>query len=247
MSDIFSREELLIGHEGVSLLATKTVAVFGIGGVGSFAAEALARAGIGTLVLVDNDTVSVSNKNRQLIALDSTVGLAKTDVMRARIRDINPGANVVTHRLFFGAETLGEIDFTRLDYIVDAIDTVSSKLLLIEQAAAHRVPIISCMGTGNKLDPTRFEVTDIYKTSVCPLARVMRHELKKRGIESLDVVYSREEPKKTIRGAPESTPPETAATTRTKSVPGSISFVPPVAGFIAASVVVRALLGINQK
>ena len=210
----------------------KTVAVFGLGGVGSFAAEALARAGVGTLMFVDNDTVSKSNINRQLIALHSTVGRLKTEVMAERARDINPQANIEQYTFFYDAATAERIDLSRCDYIVDAIDSVYSKLLLIETADRLNVPIISSMGTGNQLDPTRFEVADIYSTSVCPLARAMRHELKKRGIARLKVVYSKELPTGGFTADDN---------TGRRAVPGSISFVPSAAGLILAGEVVRSL------
>lgn len=230
MQEIFSREAMLIGEEGVALLRQKTVAVFGIGGVGSYVAEALARGGVGKLVLVDNDVVSKSNINRQLIALHSTVGMPKTQVMAARIKDICPKTEVATHELFYLPETADSLPFDSWDYIVDAIDTVSGKLELAVRAKAAGVPLISCMGTGNKLDPTKLTVTDIYKTDTCPLAKVMRRELKKRGIERLQVVYSTE-------------PPLTPHTPDDeKRVPGSISFVPSAAGLIAAGTVIKGLL-----
>ncbi len=228
----FSRTENLIGKEGVEKLKKARVAVFGIGGVGGYVVEALARAGVGSLDLVDNDKVSISNLNRQIIALHSTIGQWKTEVAAARIKDINPAATVYTHNLFFLPENQGELDFSLFDYVVDAIDTVSGKIALIERAKAAGVPVISCMGTGNKLDGRAFEVADISKTTVCPLARVMRRELKKRGIEGVKVVYSKEEP---ICGG------GISAQTG-KAVPASISFVPSVAGLILAGEVVKDLL-----
>ena len=226
MESAFSRTELLLGKDGVQRLQRSRVAVFGVGGVGGYAAEALARAGVGALDLIDNDVVSLSNLNRQIIATHDTLGQPKVEVAAARVRAINPDCAVRTHRVFFLPETEAQFDFTEYDYIIDAIDTVSGKIALVLKAQAAGVPIISCMGAGNKLDPTAFEVSDIYKTSVCPLARVMRHELKKRGVRRLKVVYSREEAKK----------PEGA------TVPGSVSFVPSVAGLIAAGEVVKDLL-----
>lgn len=230
MSGEFEREARLIGEDGVALLRSKTVAVFGIGGVGGQAAEALARGGIGKLVLIDNDTVSVSNINRQIIALHSTVGQPKTAVMAARIRDICPETIVETHEMFYLPETADSLPFDDWDYIIDAIDTVSGKLEIAVRAQAADVPLISCMGTGNKLDPTKLTVTDIYKTDTCPLAKVMRRELKKRGVERLQVVYSTEPPM-TPQGAEGE-----------KRVPASISFVPPAAGLLAAGTVIKALL-----
>ena len=225
----------MIFGDKLDKLATKTVAVFGLGGVGSFAAEALVRAGVGRLMLVDNDTVAISNLNRQLIALHSTIGRKKTEVMRERALDINPNADIELYTFFYCEDTAELIDISRCDYIVDAIDTVYSKLLLIERAGAFGVPIISSMGTGNKLDPTRFEVSDIYKTTVCPLARAMRHELKKRGIERLKVVYSKEDPQKTLTPSDDSP---------RRSTPGSAPFVPPVAGMILAGEVIKELMDI---
>lgn len=231
-NNTFERTSLLLGQNAIEKLQTKTVAIFGVGGVGSFAAEAIARSGVGTIILVDNDCVSTTNINRQLIALNSTVGKPKVQVMKERILDINPKAVVQDKNIFFDAQTVEEFNFTKIDYIVDAIDTVSSKILLIEKSKKFNVPIISSMGIGNKLDPTKFEVTDIYKTSVCPLARVMRNELKKRHIPRLDVIYSKEMPLK----------PEQKIMNGKKQVPGSTSFVPPVAGMIAASVVIKKLI-----
>ncbi len=230
----FSRTGLILGEGGVLRLRKSAVAVFGIGGVGSYAAEALARAGIGRLLLVDSDCVQESNINRQLIALHSTVGRNKAEVMRERILDINPAAEVAALPLFYGAATADQVSFCGLDYIVDAIDSVSSKLLLIERAAECGVPIISSMGAGNKLDPTAFEAADIYDTSVCPLARVMRRELKKRGIPSLRVVYSKEAPLKPAADGFERAPGQ-------RQAPGSVSFVPSAAGLVLAGEVIRAL------
>ncbi len=230
MREEFAREARLIGDDGVALLRQKTVAVFGIGGVGGQAAEALARGGIGKLVLIDNDTVSMSNINRQIIALHSTVGLPKTQVMAARIQDICPATVVETHTMFYLPETADSLPFDGWDYIIDAIDTVSGKLEIAVRAKAANIPLISCMGTGNKLDPTKLTVTDIYKTDTCPLAKVMRRELKKRGVDALQVVYSTE-------------PPITPQTDDgEKRVPASISFVPPAAGLLAAGTVIKALL-----
>lgn len=236
MQDEFSRAGLLLGSDAIDRLSHTHIAVFGVGGVGSFAAEALARAGIGELTLIDSDTVSVTNRNRQLIALSSTVGQPKTEAMAARIRDINPSAIVHPLQTFVTPESCPSL--AQFDYIVDAVDTVTAKLYLIEQASRQGIPIISCMGTGNKLDPTRFEVADIFDTSVCPLARVLRQELKKRGIPKLKVVYSKEEPS-VPRG---SLPDGEKKGTLGRPVPGSVSFVPPVAGMILAGEVIKDLI-----
>ena len=227
-----SRTENLIGKEAVEKLQNARVAVFGIGGVGGYVVEALARSGVGAIDLIDNDKVALSNINRQIIALHSTVGEWKTEVAAKRIQDINPDIKVRTHNLFFLPETANEFDFDGIDYVVDAIDTVSGKIALIESAKVKKIPVISSMGTGNKLNPTSFEVADITKTSVCPLARVMRRELKKRGIEHVKVVYSKEEPKTSGKIDEESG----------KSVPASISFVPSVAGLIIAGEVIKDLI-----
>jgi tRNA A37 threonylcarbamoyladenosine dehydratase len=228
----FSRTALLLGEAGVEKLKKSRVAVFGVGGVGGYVVEALARAGVGSLDLIDKDTVSVSNINRQIIALHSTVGRLKTEVAAERAKDINPDICVRVHNVFYLPETAERFDFTQYDYVVDAIDTVSGKLALIEQAKWAKVPVISSMGAGNKLDATAFEVADITKTSVCPLARVMRRELKKRGIEHLKVVYSKEEP------LPSSLVDEESG----KSIPGSISFVPSVVGLMIAGEVIKDLV-----
>jgi Dinucleotide-utilizing enzymes involved in molybdopterin and thiamine biosynthesis family 1 len=230
----FDRTRLLLGDEGMARLAASRVAIFGVGGVGGFAAEALARAGVGALDLIDNDTVALSNLNRQIIALHSTVGMYKVDAAAARIHDINPSAVVRTYRVFFTPDNQDDFDFGQYDYVVDAIDTVSGKIAIIMKAQAAGVPVISSMGAGNKLDPTAFEVADIYQTSVCPLARVMRRELKKRGVKSLKVVYSREEPRTPL---PSSEPLPDGR----RQIPGSVSFVPSVAGLIIAGEAVKAL------
>ncbi|AIF50415.1 ThiF family adenylyltransferase [Pelosinus sp. UFO1] len=242
----FSRTELLIGEEALERLKNSKVAVFGIGGVGSYTVEGLVRSGVGKLVLIDDDCVCLTNINRQLLATRKTVGKAKVEVMKERILEINPDVEVTTLQKFYMPDTADELIFDDYDYIVDAIDTVTGKIDLIQKANAKNIPIISCMGAGNKLDPTQFEVADIYKTSVCPLAKVMRKELKKRGIPSLKVVYSKEIP---------ITPKETegsscttgcicpSGTTRKctirRQIPGSISFVPSVAGLIIAGEVVK--------
>lgn len=234
--NIFSRAELLLGEEALEKLRSARVALFGIGGVGSFAAEALARGGVGHITLVDGDTVSITNINRQLIALHSTVGKEKTAVMAERIADISPETEVETYPVVYGAENRDLLDFSTYDYVIDAIDTVTSKLILIEEAKKAGVPVISCMGTGNKFHPERFEVTDISKTSVCPLAKVMRKELKVRGIKNVKVVYSKEEPQK----------PAESTETGKRQIPGSLSFVPPVAGLLLAGEVIRHIAGITE-
>ena len=239
----YSRMELLVGEQNVEALGKARVAVFGIGGVGSYTAEALARCGVGTITLVDNDVVSLTDLNRQLIALHSTLGRPKTQVMKERIRDIDPDILVNTYETFFGSDTEKLFDFSAYDYVVDAVDTVSAKLLLIQRCRDAGTKIISCMGTGNKLDPSRFEITDISRTSVCPLAKVMRQELKKRKIRKVKVLYSREVPVKTRENS------EERKGTAGRPVPGSISFVPPVAGMMLAGEVVRDLLqaGLGQR
>ncbi len=232
MEERYMRTAMLLGEEAVERLRGASVMLFGVGGVGSFAAEALARAGVGHIGLCDNDTVSSSNLNRQLVALESTVGRLKVDVMRERIADINPDTKVTVYPCFYSAETAEGFVFDDYDYIIDAIDTVTSKLLIIKTAKEKNVPVISCMGTGNKLDPTALAVTDIKKTSGCPLARVMRRELKNLGIDSLKVVFSTEQPLKPLF-QPDSDK---------RSVPGSVSFVPSAAGLIAAGEVIKELI-----
>lgn len=234
MSEIFKRTELLLGESAVKKLSGCCVAVFGIGGVGGYTAEALARSGVGKLDLIDNDTISESNINRQIIALHSTVGRYKVDVMKERILDINPDAEVRAYNTFFMPETEGEFDFAEYDYVVDAIDTVTGKIALAVKADKAGTPIISSMGAGNKLDPSAFEVADIYKTSVCPLARVMRRELKQRGIKKLKVVYSKE--------APLSPASDDENEQHRKQTPGSTAFVPSVAGLIIAGEVIKDLI-----
>ena len=233
MSETFIRTELLLGTEGVEKLKNAKVAIFGIGGVGGYVAEALARSGVGAFLLVDKDVVSISNINRQIIATTKTVGIPKTRAMKERILDINPDANVEVRECFFLPETASEFDFTEYSYVVDAVDTVTAKLELVMRARDAGVPIISSMGAGNKLDPTRFEVADIYKTEVCPLARVMRRELKKRGIERLKVVYSKEEAM---------TPKQILSDESKRVIPGSVAFVPSVAGLIIAGEVIKDLI-----
>ena len=274
METQFSRTELLLGKENMEKLASARVCIFGIGGVGGYVAEALARSGVGYLELVDNDVVALSNLNRQIVATHDTLGRYKVDVMKDRILSINPEAEVVTHRCFYLPETQSQFDFTKYDYVVDAIDTVAGKISLALQAEASGTPIISSMGAGNKLDPTAFQVTDIYRTSVCPLARVMRKELKKRGVKKLKVVYSRELPivqqqkleeatglccsenaeadtglshtSVTLPNATDSSEvqAETLSASSRRSIPGSVSFVPSVAGLIIAGEVVKDLIGV---
>ena len=228
----FSRTAILLGEENLEKLKRARVAVFGVGGVGGYVVEALARSGVGVLDLIDKDTVSESNINRQIIALHSTVGRYKTEVAAERARDINPDICVRVYNTFYLPETAAQFDFSRYDYVGDAIDTVSGKIAIVEEAKKANVPVIAAMGAGNKLDPTKFEVADISKTSVCPLARVMRRELKKRGIEHLKVVYSKEEPL---------TSPLTDEQSG-KPIPGSVAFVPSVVGLIIAGEVVKDLI-----
>ena len=224
----FARSELVLGKNSIEKLKNKKVMVFGIGGVGSYVCEALARTGVGNITVVDNDVVSESNINRQIIALHSTVGMNKVDVIEARIKDINPDCNVIKKQMFYLPENADEIDFSGYDYIVDAIDTVTAKIDIICRAADLDIPIISCMGTGNKSEPSMLEITDIYKTNVCPLARVMRRELKQRGIKKLNVLYSEEKPI-----LPEADNPR---------VPGSVAFVPSVAGLMIGGYVIKELI-----
>ncbi len=235
----FSRTERLFGSEAMCRLAKARVAVFGVGGVGGYTIEALARSGIGALDIIDNDTVSLTNLNRQIIATHATIGQYKTDVAMARILDINPNCQVHAHRVFYMPETAESFCFSAYDYVVDAIDTVTGKLALVEQAVRCGTPIISCMGTGNKVDPSALEIADISQTSVCPLARVMRRELKKRGISALKVVYSKE-----IPIVPCAVPAEEVSEQK-RQIPGSTSFVPPVAGLMIAGEVIRELTGVQ--
>lgn len=226
MENQFTRTSMLIGEEALNTLAQKRVAVFGVGGVGGYTVEALARTGVGTIDLIDNDTVNLTNINRQIIALHSTLGKFKVDVAKERILDINPDAKVNVYKVFYTPETANEFDFSKYDYVVDAIDTVSGKIELVMQAQRAGVPIISSMGAGNKLSPEKFEVADIYKTSVCPLAKVMRQELKKRRVKKLKVVYSQEPPIKH----------------EGQRLPASIAFVPSVVGLIIAGEVIKDLI-----
>ena len=241
MHEQFLRTQMLLGTEALERLQAARVAVFGIGGVGGYTVEALARSGIGQLDLIDSDCVSISNINRQILATHSTVGLPKVEAARRRILDINPGCMVRTHEVFYTPETAGQFDFTQYDYIVDCIDTVTGKLALVEKAVAANTPIICCMGTGNKLDPTRFEVADISRTAMCPLARVMRKELGKRGIKHLKVVYSQEEAMTPVGWE------EEAAAIGKRQIPGSVSFVPGAAGLILAGEVIRDLTGYGRS
>ena len=237
MTEEFARTTLLLGEEGLARLQSAHVIVFGIGGVGGFTAEALARAGVGALTLVDADTVAPSNLNRQIIALRSTLGRPKAEVMGERVLDINPSCRVTVRPVFCTPENSEELLAGNPDYIVDAIDTVSSKLDLVQKAGELGIPIISCMGAGNKLDPTRFEVADLFETSVCPLCRVMRRELSKRGVPSLKVVYSKEPPIRPQSASLEESP----SLVRKRQTPGSVPFVPSVAGLILAGEVVKDL------
>lgn len=233
MESEFDRLKMQIGDEAFDKLSESRVAVFGVGGVGGFAVEALARCGIGYIDLIDNDTVSITNLNRQIIALHSTIGKYKVDVAKERILDINPSAKVNVYKIFYTKETADEFDFSKYDYIIDAIDTVAGKLEIVERAVKSGAHVISSMGAGNKMHPEMFEISDIYKTSVCPLAKVMRQELKKRRIKHLKVVYSKEIPTKT----------SVYDADKKRSVPASNAFVPSVAGLLIASQVVRDLIG----
>ena len=252
MLNQFSRTELLLGHDNMEKLKNARVAVFGIGGVGGFTVEALARSGVGTLDLIDDDKVCLTNINRQIFATRKTIGKYKVDVAKERILEINPDVVVNTYKTFFMPDTADEFDFSAYDYVVDAIDTVTGKIMLVEAAQKAGTPIISSMGAGNKLDPAAFEVADIYKTSVCPLAKVMRRELKKRGIKKLKVVYSKEKALTPIDDTANSCrshcicPPGTARTcTQRRQIPGSIAFVPSVVGLIIAGEVIKDLT-VNQ-
>lgn len=238
MKEQFMRTGLLLGEEGIRKLNQSTVAVFGIGGVGGFAAEALARSGVGHLVLVDADVVSESNINRQIIATHRTIGKSKVQVMKERIEDINPEAQVETRQTFFLPENADQFDFGSYDYVVDAIDTVTGKIELVLQGQKAEIPVISSMGAGNKLDPTMFQVADIYETSVCPLAKVMRKELKKRNVSALKVVYSREKAMEPLIRISED---------GKRQVPGSAAFVPSVAGLILAGEVIKDLAQVSEK
>lgn len=254
MLNQFSRTQLLLGEDAMKRLSEAKVAVFGIGGVGGYVVEALVRSGVRSFVLVDDDKVCLTNINRQIIATRKTVGKYKVEVMKERILEINPDAEVEMHKCFFLPENAGDFSFQDYDYVVDAVDTVTAKLQLVMQAKEVGVPVISCMGAGNKLDPTKFEVSDIYKTSVCPLAKVMRRELKKRGVKKLKVVYSKEIPTRPIEDMSISCrtncicPPGAAhKCTERRDIPGSLAFVPSVAGLIIAGEVIKDLAGGQQK
>lgn len=233
----FCRTELLVGEEGINKLHNSKVIVFGIGGVGSFVVEALTRSGVGNLILVDNDTICISNLNRQIHATQATVGMIKVEAMKERVISINPKCNVEAKQVFITADNISEIIPSDVDYVVDAIDTVTSKLALAEYCYKNNINIISSMGTGNKMDPTQFRVSDVFKTKVCPLAKVMRHELRKRGVKKLKVVYSEEMPMTPDKGR--------AVPSAKRQTPGSISFVPPVAGMIIGGEVIKDLTGIK--
>lgn len=230
---MFSRSELLLGKQAIASLKNKRVAVFGIGGVGGYVCEILARTGVARFDLFDSDKVSLSNRNRQIIALESTTGMPKVEAMKQRILDINPKAEVVTHEVFYTPENAGEFDLSRYDYIADCIDTMSAKIELILRAQAANTPIISAMGAGNKLDPTQFEVSDIFKTSVCPLAKTLRYELRRRGVKHLKCVYSKEEPVKPKREIPKEFG---------RHIPASVAFCPSVMGIIMASEIIKDLI-----
>lgn len=252
MLNQFSRTQLLLGKENMEKLYRTKVAVFGIGGVDGFAAEALVRSGIGSFVLVDDDKVCLTNLNRQIIATRKTVGKYKVDVMKDRILEINPNAQIEVRKCFYLPETADRFDFSEYHYVIDAVDTVTAKLEIVMQAQKCGVPVISCMGAGNKLDPTKFQVADIYQTAMCPLAKVMRHECRKRGIKHLKVVYSAEKPMRPLEDMSISCrthcicPPGTQhKCTERRNIPGSIAFVPSVAGLILAGEVIKDLAGAN--
>lgn len=235
--ETFVRTKMLIGEEGIDILKNSKIIIFGAGGVGSFCIEAIARAGVGTIHIVDDDTIAKSNINRQLFATNSTIGKDKVQVAKERILDINKDANVIATKLCYGKDTMHQIDLSDYNYIIDAIDTVSSKILLIEKAKELNIPIISSMGTGNKLDPSKFEITDIHKTSVCPLAKVIRYELKKRGIKNVKVLYSKEIPKQPLQ-----IQTDEIGIHQKRQTPASISFVPASAGLMIAGYVINDIL-----
>lgn len=253
MLNQFSRTELLLGHDGMERLKNARVAVFGVGGVGGYVVEGLARSGIGALDLIDDDKVCLTNINRQIIATRKTIGRYKVDVAKERINEINPECIVRTYQTFYLPETAGQFDFTEYDYVVDAIDTVTGKLQLVMEAKKAGTPIISSMGAGNKLDPAAFKVADIYETSICPLAKVMRRECKKRGIESLKVVYSEEKPTRPIEDMSISCrtncvcpPGAERKCTQRRDIPGSTAFVPSVVGLIIAGEIVKDIIGVGR-
>ncbi len=241
MLNEFSRSELLLGKEAIETLNKKRVAIFGVGGVGGYVVEALARSGVGHLDLIDNDTVSLTNINRQIIALHSTIGKDKVEVAKKRVLDINPNCDVKVYKTFYLPETASLFDFSKYDYVVDAIDTVAGKLMLIEEAKRNNVPIICSLGAGNHLDPFSFKVSDISKTSVCPLAKVMRHELKKRNIKDVKVVYSSENPIKPYEYE------EIQKDSSKRATPGSVSFIPSIVGLIIGSEVIKDLIKKNYN
>ncbi len=253
MLNEFSRTELLLGKEAIEKLKNSKVAIFGLGGVGSYVVEGLVRSGIGNFVLIDDDTVCLTNINRQIIATRKTVGKAKVDVTKERIQDINPKAKIITHQTFYLPNNKENILTDDIDYIIDAIDTVTAKIDLVQDANAKNIPIISSMGTGNKLNPTMLEVTDISKTSICPLAKVMRAELRKRGIKNLKVVYSKEPPLIPYQGEESGCKTNCICTNKDRTcanrraIPGSVSFVPSVAGLIIAGEVVKDIINISNK
>ena len=254
MLNQFSRTELLLGKDGMERLKNARVAVFGIGGVGGYTVEALARSGVGTLDLIDDDKVCLTNLNRQIIATRKTVGKYKVDVAKERILEINPDAVVHTYKMFYMPDTADQFDFSQYDYVVDAIDTVTGKIELVMQAQKSNTPIISCMGAGNKMDASAFEVADIYKTKVCPLAKVMRRELKKRGVKKLKVVYSEEKPMEPVEDMAVSCrsncicpPGAEHKCTERRAIPGSMAFVPSVVGLIIAGEVVKDLCGLQKR
>lgn len=253
MLNQFSRTQLLLGREAMEKLAKARVAVFGIGGVGGYVCEALVRSGVGSFDLIDDDKVCLTNLNRQIIATRKTVGRYKAEVMEERMRDINPNIDVTLHKCFFLPENADEFPFDEYDYVVDAVDTVTAKIEIIMRAQSFNVPVISCMGAGNKLDPTAMRVADIYQTKMCPLAKVMRHELKKRGVKKLKVVYSEEKPTRPLEDMSISCrthcicpPGAQHKCTERRDIPGSVSFVPSVAGLIIAGEVVKDLTSVKQ-
>ena len=245
MSEIFSRTELIFGGDAMDKLKNARVAVFGVGGVGGYTVEALARSGVGAIDIIDDDKVCPSNINRQIIATAKTVGQYKVDAAKQRILDINPDCKVTAYRMFYMPDTAELFDFTEYDYIVDAVDTVTAKIALVENASSAGTPIISSMGAGNKLDATAFEVTDIYKTSVCPLAKVMRYELKRRGIKKLKVVYSKEKPITPAVSSEDRTLCDNGS--KRRQTPGSNAFVPSVAGLIIAGEVIKDITGLKAQ
>lgn len=247
MDHQFARTEMLLGKEAMNILAGAYVAIFGVGGVGGYAAEALARSGIGNIDLIDSDQISITNLNRQIIATHNTIGKYKVDVMEKRMLEINPDLNINTYKTFFLPENKNDFNFSKYSYIIDAVDTVTAKIVLAQEAEKMHIPVISSMGAGNKLNPTAFEVTDIYRTSVCPLAKVMRRELKKRGVRHLKVVYSKEQPICPVSDIQLQTEhadllQEAGCTAQKRQIPGSVAFVPSVAGLILAGEVIKDLI-----